>query len=79
VGVELPMSEEEALRLGMAGSVVNSKDFKKRMLTGLDAEYRKGNQALGVEWRKEMPGGNFGGQEIPGNPNQLWLKYRREF
>jgi hypothetical protein len=79
VGVDVPLSDDASLRMGMAGSVVNAKDFKKRMLTGLDAEYRKANQALGLELRRQSPGGFFDGQAFPGNPDQVWLKYRREF
>lgn len=79
IGADIPLSQDSSLGLGMAGSVVNSDFFKDRMLTGLDAEYRKGPNSYGVEWRKQFMGGNLGGIEVPGNPNQLWLKYRRQF
>jgi hypothetical protein len=79
LGVELPVDERDALRLGLAGSVVNANNFRKRMATGVDAEYRQGNQAIGLEWKKKQPGGFFEGQAFGGNPNELWLKYRRDF
>jgi hypothetical protein len=79
VGVNVPLSDTQDLSLGLMGNVVNANQFKDRKLTGLDAEYRKEDQTFGVEYRKAAPGGFFGDVTVPGNPNQLWLKYRRGF
>lgn len=79
LGADIPLSQDSSLSLGMAGSVVRAEDFKNRMLTGLDANYRKGPSSYGVELRRAFPGGIFDGNPVGGNPDQLWLRYRRQF
>jgi hypothetical protein len=79
LGADIPLSQDSSLGLGMAGSVVNAQDFKNKMLTGLDATYRKGPSSYGVELRKAFPGGIFDGRPVGGNPDQLWFRYGRQF
>ena len=79
LGADIPLSQDSSLGLGMAGNVLRVEDFKNRMLTGLDATYRKGPNSYGVELRKAFSGGIFDGRPFGGNPDQLWLRYGKQF
>jgi hypothetical protein len=65
VGYEVPLSEDQALRMGVSGGGL-LKDMKAG---GIDAGYRTGPHSFGVELQR--------GNEI--NPRALRLRYSREF
>lgn len=79
VSSEIPLSDTDALRLALSGNSVNTAGYRKREMTGAEAEYRQGDQSFGVEWKRKNPGGFFQGQAMPGNGNELWLKYSKNF
>lgn len=79
LGYTVPVGDGE-VDLGLSGGGVYSKNFKGAKAQSLDAEYRKGDQAFGLEFQRGNPGGGFSNNmPVPATPDMMWLKYRKTF
>lgn len=80
LGLDIPLNEDELLRLGLMGGGVRTPNFKDLKATGLDLTYTKGDNEFSAAYNRPMPGSSdlVGGMPMP-PPPKFMINYTKRF